>query len=499
MINKIKKHHNKIILLASMILIIGCKEDFLENPPLTTTTDEIYPSSASEALLVTNGAYNTFRNWWISGGYPLANIMSDDQTKGSEDGSNPDLQQFEDFSYSASHQYIAAWYQTIYQGIRRAHVVIEKVPEIDMDEDLRSRYVAEAKFIRAYMYFTLVSIFDEVPLVTTLNPDRIVPKSTANDIYDQLIIPDLLACIDLLPEKSEYAASEAGRATRGAAKSLLARVYLFRGDFVNAEKYSLEVILSGEYQLDPDFANVFTVEGQHGIGSIFEIGALQAGFGDGGNQYGNTQGVRGNPNWGWGFGRPTWDFLNSFEAEDPRMDASVIFLGEVLGGTEIVGDANTSDTTYNENDQIIEIECYNQKVYVEGSESTQENFGHNRKILRYADVLLMAAEALNENDKITESRTYLNLVRERARGGNTTILPDITTDDKVELRQAIWDERRSELAFESLRYFDLKRTNRMMEVLGPLGFTPKYTHCPIPQQEIDLTEGGIAQHPDWAN
>jgi hypothetical protein len=110
----------------------------------------------------------------------------------------------------------------------------------------------------------------------------------------------------------------------------------------------------------------------------------------------------------------------------------------------------------------------------------------------------MAAEALNENGNPGEALTYLNMVRERARGGNNDILPDITVTDKDELRQLIWYERRSELAMEQERWFDLKRQGRMAEVLGPLGFVPgKNELLPIPQQEIDLSEGALTQNPNW--
>ena len=487
-----------ILLIISLTVLAGCSESFLENPPLTTITDETFPVNANDAYLVTNAAYSNLRNWWITGGYPLSDIMSDDQTKGSEDGSNPDLQQFEEFTFGASHAYILAWYQTLFQSIRHTNIVIEKVPDIAMDEDLKARYIAEAKFIRAYTYFKMVRLWGDVPLITTINPERTVARSPADEIYQQVIFPDLEEAAAVLPEKSNYDNADMGRATRGAAKALLARVYMHLGDFSNAVLYAEEVIASGQYSLDPDWARVFSLEGQWGPGSIFELGALPGGRNVGGNQYANTQGVRGTPNWGWGFGRPSWKYITHFEAGDPRLDASVIFLNEVLSGVTILGSSLTSDTTYDTQGQVVEIECYNQKVYVEGTTSTQDAFGHNRRLIRYADVLLLAAEAHNELDNTPKALEYLNLVRARARGGNDSILPDITETDKSALRLLIWEERRHELAFESIRYFDLKRQGRMAEVLGPLGFTEgKNELLPIPQQEIDLSEGKMNQNPNW--
>lgn len=487
----------KVVAIFTLVIGGACSEAFLENPPLDTITDETFPISADDALLVTNAAYNTYRSWWIEGGYPLTDLLSDDQTKGSENGSNPDLQLIVDFEYSPTHPFILPLYQTLYQAIRRANIVIENVPKIEIEGDLGERYVAEAKFIRAFTYFKLVGLFGGVPIIDEVNPELFVQRATEDETLD-FVIEDLIDAIAGLPEKGDYAASDMGRATRGAAKSLLARLYLFRGDFVNAEQYALEVINSGQYSLDATFPEVFDVANVHGSGSIFEIGALPEGFGQGGNQYGNTQGVRGTPNWGWGFGRPTWDIINFFESDDPRMDQSIIFLGEVLHGVEIVGSSGTSDTTRNDNGDIIEIECYNQKVYTDGSIDTRENFGHNRRLIRYADVLLMAAEALNENNNHTDALMYLNMVRERARGGNTAILPDITITDKVQLRSIIWEERRAELAFETLRFVDLKRQGRLVEVLGPLGFVAgKHEYLPIPQQERDLSGGRLTQNPGW--
>ena len=209
--------------------------------------------------------------------------------------------------------------------------------------------------------------------------------------------------------------------------------------------------------------------------------------------------MRGVPPKGWGFGRPTYDLITFFEANDPRLDASVMFLGDTIAGEVILGDAGTPDTTYADatQTQIEQIETYNQKVYMPG-DIPDVQFGHNRILLRYADVLLMAAEALNENGKPAQALEYLNQVRTRARGEDTDVLPDITTTDQAALRQAIWNERRAELALEEHRYFDLVRTGQAATVLAPLGFEPnKHELLPIPQGEIDISEGTLEQNPGY--
>jgi len=216
-----------------------------------------------------------------------------------------------------------------------------------------------------------------------------------------------------------------------------------------------------------------------------------------GDQYANTQGVRGSPNRGWGFNRPTLDLRYSFEEGDPRLDATIIDLGEVLDGVEIKGDGSTPDETRDEENNLIEVECYNQKVWTPGN-NTMTQFGHNRRLMRYADVLLMAAEALNENNKPGQALEYLNLVRERARQGNSAILPDITETGKDALRDLIFKERRSELAMEGIRFWDLVRSGKAPAVLGPLGFIQgKHELLPIPQTEIDISQGTLTQNPNW--
>ena len=304
-----------------------------------------------------------------------------------------------------------------------------------------------------------------------------------------------------LPLRSALTTAEYGRATKGAAQALLAKVYLFRKDFVNAEKYALEVINSNQYSLDPSFSHTFSIYGQYNEESVFEIGSVEfEGTENGGSQYANTQGVRGTPNRGWGFNRPSLDLMDHFEAGDPRKEATIIFLGETIDGIKILGDGSTPDVTYSDppaNTIVKEIECYTQKVWIPGI-STSEQWGHNRRLIRYADVLLMAAEALNENNKTAQALNYLNAVRARAREGNNSILPDVTTNAQAELRDRILFERRSEFAMEGHRFYDLVRTGRAAAVLGAYGFqTGKHEHFPIPQTEVDISQGAISQNPGW--
>jgi len=492
------KYLYKITAIIFFLFTISCSDDFLEKPPLSQTTEGLFPATANDALLATNGAYNSLRQWNLNtGGFPLLDIMTDQVTKGSSAGDGAATAVFEDFSFDAFDPAMERWYATLYQGIRKSNLVILEVPKINMDEDLKTRYVAEARYLRAYFYSILVRAFGDAVLVLEINPPLDLTRTDANIIWDDVIIPDLEFAVENLPEKSDYAAEDLGRVTRGGAKALLARLYLYLGDFPLAQQYAEEVINSGQYSLEPDFEDAFNVESEGGVESVWEVPALPFGFGDGGNQYANTWGIRGTPNRGWGFGRPAYPWIIEMQNnEDPRLDASVIFLGEVLDGVEILGDDATTDTTRVDG-QIVEIECYNQKVWTPGT-TTQESFGHNQRIIRYADVLLMAAEAANENGSPNVALSYLNQVRARARAGNTDILPDITATDRATLRLLIEDERNYELAFEGLRYWDLVRTDRASTILGPLGFVEgKHELFPIPQSEIDISQRRITQNPNY--
>ena len=489
-----------LILLFALVLFLatpGCKKFLQKDLQGTLTTDQ-FPTSASDALLATNAVYESIRDWYYnSGGYPILDIMSDDARK----GSNPSDQQstvgpYDYFGITPTSDGLDRWWNSLYVGVLRANVVITKVPLITMDETLKSRYIGEAKFLRALFYFDFVRAWGGVPLVTTTDPPLGLPRAKAEDLYT-LIISDLQSAINSLPITYQSTA-DLGRATKGAAEALLARVYLFRNDFANAETYAMDVINLNKYSLEPVYINANGINGNNGVESIFEVGALQVEDQDAGcDQYGNSLGVRGIPNKGWGFNRPSISLRNSFETGDPRYKGTVIDLNDTIDGIIILGDAQTPAVTKDAHGNIIEIQCYNRKVWVPGA-TTTSNWGLHRRFNRYADVLLMVAEALNENGKPTEALTYLNMVRARARQGNPNILPDITITDQSQLRDIIFNERRHELGLEGFRFWDLVRTGRAPAILGPLGFvTGKNEVLPIPQSEIDLSQGTLVQNPNY--
>lgn len=486
-------------LIVITLVILGSCNDFLEKPLQGALTQETFPTTERDAFLAVNATYNIMRRENFNYGlFPIIDIMSDDSRKGSNPGdAAATIGPFENFTHVATEETLSRWWNTLYEGVKRANVVIEKLPGIPMDENLKNRQIGEAEFLRAVFYFDLVRAFGGVPKVTTAAAELGLGRASQEEIYD-LIEQDLLAAIGVLPEKTDYAAADIGRATKGAAKTLLSKVYLYQKDYANAEKYALEVINSGLYALEPDFADANSQEGEFGPESVFEIGALrEENILTGGNQFANVQGVRGKPNRGWGFNRPSIALMDAFEEGDPREDKTIIYLGEVLDSITIVGDGATPDEIKDENGNLIEIETYNQKVWTPG-EDVPSAFGHNRRLLRYAEVLLIAAEVLNENGKPEDALQYLNMVRQRAREGNAAILPDRTETNKDVLRDLILHERRVELALEGQRFWDLVRTGKAPAVLGPLGFIEgKHELLPIPQTELDLNQNAWEQNPGW--
>jgi hypothetical protein len=477
----------------------ACGDDFLEQPPRSALTVGTFPTTADDAVLATNAAYNSLRIWQINtGGFPLLDIMSDEATKGSNPGDGIEIGLYDKFEHRPTEGSLERWYKTLYLAVRRTNLVINDVPNIAMNPDLQARLVAEGRFLRAYFYSLLVRGFGDVPKITDIDPALDLGRSPVSEILNEIIYPDLEYAISVLPEKSEYAAEDLGRATRGAARALLARIKLFYGDYAATEQLTRDIINSGEYELVPDYSQIFVSTNEHNEESVFEVSAVPLSFENGGNQYGNTQGVRGTPDKGWGFCRPAWPLIQEWRANnDPREDPSILYLKETIDGITISGEGATPDTTKNSNGQIIEVECYNQKVWFPGTNSIT-SFGHNRRIIRYADVLLMHAEALNENGKSAEALAFINQVRQRARGANPDVLPDVSTTDKAQLRDAIIAERKYEFALEGLRYWDLVRTNKAEAILGPLGFVKgKHELFPIPQSEIDISQGRITQNPGW--
>ena len=478
-------------LLAACLLAVASCSEVLDRTPQGEYTLDNFFRTQDQAVQAVTGVYNQLRQWetHVFSYIGMTDIVSDDSDKGSFTADGFFLQEVDDFTFTATNTAPSSVWSGYYTGVFRSNLAINRIPDVpEMDEALRGRLIGEARFLRGYFYFNLVRWFGDVPLILDPFPTVFeIPRTPADQVYAQ-IEADLQAAADVLP--ASYTGTDVGRATRGAALAMLAKVALTRHDYATAADYATQVINGGQYALLPSYATVFTQEGENSSESIFEVQAAAFEIGGGGSQYNEVQGVRGVPNLGWGFNKPSDNLVASYEPGDPRREATILYVGEVLpdGSAIVVGDNN------------IVGERFNQKAFVGEHPGGNGNGPGNIRVFRYADLLLIAAEALNETGRASEALPYLNLVRARARGSNPNVLPDVTTTDQAELRQAIWRERRSELALEQQRWFDLVRTGRAAEVMKPL--RPNFTEgknelFPIPQTEIDLSQGALTQNPNY--
>jgi len=496
------KHLSYILSALVGFAFLGCT-DILEKDPLALIDSGSAYVTANDAGRAVTAAYHplTGNNWccgvYGNGGYMhwvLGNVASDDTEKGGESGSDQlYAQQISLFNIPSDNDATRFAWENQYIGIRRANLVLDNVVNIDMDNDLKSRYLAEAKFLRAWYYFNLVKTFGDVPLVTSSElTEYNMTRTPKQEVYNQ-IIKDLEEAAQVLPEATAYPNSERGRATKGAAKAYLGKVYLYLNDFQKAEQYFGEVINSGVYSLG-DYGTMFFREGENSPEHIFQVQFVNdQGPMPTNNQLNTVFGSRARN--GWGFNLPTQDFVDSFEANDPRLNHTVYKTGDVMPDG-LIANVGNSTTGY-----------MNKKYYVPEYERVGGSIqaGRDDIYMRLGKVMLWYAEAANENGNTQAALTALNSVRERAREGNSNILPDITETDKDALRQLIWKEQRAEFGQEFERFFELVRQGRAGQVLR--AYSQKYNTAkgsgyrdgvneifPIPQTEINLSGGVLVQN-----
>ncbi|GMT46173.1 MAG: membrane protein [bacterium] len=482
----------KIILLVSLSLIFisSCKKDFLNVPPEGHVTPTGYYSTPDRATQLVNAVYNNLLQWdessfsWIG----ISSITSDDAKKGSSAGdTGADKNLLDNFTYTSTDFSASEVWVANYRGIARANRALSILPGVAINLKLKHRLIAEAKFLRALYYWRLVRTFGGVPLIDTIvDPTNQAALNAANvratkEAVYNLITRDFSYAANSLFIRSDYQSTDLGRATKGAANGYLSKVYMYLKDWQKSYDYSAKVINSGQYHLAPNYAKIFREAGDNGPGSLFEIQAVGGPVNLGVQGWEVLQGVRGQ--FGWGFNTPSQLLEDAYEPGDPRKAATIIFPGDTMwDGTVIISSPPNPR--------------YNKKAYIS---RTMETFDGNDwesnkhvHLLRYAEVLLIHAEAANELGKTSEALQSLKEVR--ARVG----LPPVTTTDQAALRLKIWHERRVELGMEGDRFFDLVREGRAANVLGPLGFrSPKNDLFPIPQAQIDISGGTLKQNPGY--
>lgn len=464
-----KINYKKIVCLSFALgVLIGC-DDFLDVDARENIAEEDSNENLEPVAFV-NGIYGMMTEWDYAFSYlGITEILSDNADKGSSPGDpGGDKGQLDLLSHTASSGSFDAMWKNWYKTIGRATYSIQYTENYGLtDEAYKNRLIGEAKFLRAYNYFFLVRGWGDVPL-QHINLIERAPKAQVYDFIKQ----DLLDAIQVLPEKSEYAQADLGRATKGAAKALLAKVYLYQKDWTNALRYSNEVLTSGEYGLESDYAKIWRVETENGRESIFEVQARGESIAHGVNQYSETQGARGPSGWGWGFNTPTENLLAAFNAEGDniRRDATIIFRGETLyDGREV--------------SMAVENAMYNEKAYSSSNLGAGDG-DKNIRVLRLAEIYLIKAEAANELNDQGTARDALNEVRDRVNLGFVTLT------DQALLRKAIWKERRLELAFEHDRWFDLIRTGEAQQAMTADGKTfvvNRHELFPIPSTQLIAT------------
>lgn len=482
----------KTSLILGIFFSSACS-DFLDEELIGTYSNATFYKTEAHALLAVNGIYNiasfvsTDNALWVFG-----DVVSDDALKGGKPGDQSDIQFLEEFNYSNNNGYLEKIWKHYYEGISRANYLLYYGKGINMDNELKERILGEAKFLRAYFYFNLVNIFGEIPLKVNppLNEGEInKPKSSVKDIYDQ-IKKDLGEAALVLDES--YTGGDTGRATKGAAYGLLAKAHLYQKEWDEVLIAIEQVDALGIYQLQDVYKNNFIDSTQNNSESLFEIQHLSGQspkLGSYLNQYFGPFSYN-----GYGFNIPTQSFVDEFEVTengvvDPRLDYTVVQEGQLwIDGKPF--DPSWSSTGFLQKKH----EQPKSEAPVTGDASL------NYVYLRYADILLMKAEALNELDRSGEALIPLNLVRKRAREsylydidlpGYGTIpdelLPDISGGQQI-VREAIRHERRVELGFEFHRFFDLMRYGEQVaeEALSATDFNySENRYFQIPLSEID--------------
>lgn len=469
----------KLILMSAVaVTFFACNDDYLNIAPEDKLPVENFFQTQADAEAATNAIYVNLRSWEVAAFATFTiSIVSDDAEKGSSAGDASFFNEYNQFTFTETDGQNNSYWVGQWKGVGLANQVITNVPAIPMDETLKARLIAEARFLRAHHYFNLVRTYGGVPIYNGLPADENynIPRSSAQEVYS-FIQADLQAAGDVLPVS--YDAANLGRATKGAAKAYLAKTYLYQENWGQALALSNEVLGLG-YDLLPDYNSVFRIANENSIESIFEVQAtFVPGNCDASNsQYSQTQGVRGQ--YGWGFNVPTQDLTDSYEAGDVRRDATIIFRGETTPEGDFINP--TGDNP-----------MYNQKSYVPSFQigaGCSEGSEQNIRLMRFAEVLLINAEAANESGNTTQALSSLNRIRNRAG------LANFAGADQGSIRLAIQRERRSELAMEFDRYWDVVRQGRGTEVFGPLGFTAgKNEVFPIPYDAISLSNGVLTQN-----
>ena len=472
----------KILFITLLATTISCS-DFLELTPISSIVVENYYQTEADAENAVNAVYSMLISHHLYNQYN--EVIQSQGTDDCEWGkgrttTNPGKNELDKFLYTSSSTVIHEYWVASYKVINAANSVIVKVANMDIDSDKKKQFIGEAQFLRALIYFNMVRLFGDVPLVTaptTSLQGLEIAREPAEMVYDA-IINDFTEASEKLP--LSYGSIDLGRATKGAALTLLCKVYLTLERYVDVKTNAELASILGGYSLENQYADIFTTENENGQESIFEIQYMITEEGSLGSSYAGfmappTQG-------GYGDNPVTKNLYDIYNTGDFRREVNIF---HDLGAASFI------------------LEPYYVNKYDERGPNVVEN-GDNYIIARYADLLLMHAEAINALDA-SDSKAYdlFNQVRRRAYGLPYLIKSDYDLQEGLsqeEFLDSILLERRKEFAFEGQRRFDLLRTGKLIEAMQladpSLPVRPKHLLFPIPQIEL-LTNLKLIQNENW--
>lgn len=479
-------------------LLASCGKEFLDLSPDSQVGVTNFYRTSSDFTNAVNGAYSSLQAGGQYGDWYVFSEITSDNTTNPLSGSVTDQDEFDKFYVRSTNPFLEARWNSSYQGIARCNAILDRIDAVTMPETLKTQYKGEARFLRALMYFNLVRIFGDVPLVVnevkSVSEGYTQGRVAVDQVYEQ-IIQDLGEAETALPLR--YTGNDLGRATSGSAKALLGKVYLTRQNFAAAATKLKEVIDTREYSLLPNYAEVFRAGNGNHAESVFAVQFKKGGLGEGSN------------------------YANNFAPE--FSSNNVVSLGSTGGNNIVTPDVEsayeTGDTrkaasmasSYTRPDRtVVNVRFTRKFLDVPAQNNDSDN---DWPVIRYADVLLMYAEALNERGFTAggEAFTYLNQVRTRAglpakTAGNPVAALQVA--DQAAFRLAMEQERRVELAFEGHRWFDLVRTGRAVAVMNAhfarynirvgtrlVTVQPYQLLMPVPQNQINVNPGQITQNP----
>ncbi|WP_158860281.1 RagB/SusD family nutrient uptake outer membrane protein [Lunatibacter salilacus] len=485
---------NKVVYILALLTFSRCSGDFIDIAPISNANEQNFYNTEQDFLNAIYGAYSTLK---MSGTYSdniqlIGDLRSDNTEMGTTASVRFPFYELSEFMDQETSPIVANVWNHHYMGIRRVNTILDRIDDSNANDQVRSTIVAEAKFLRALFYFNLVRVFGDVPLTTsrilTVEDAYEFSRTASNEVYNQ-IIEDLIAAEEALPLQI---GNLHGRATKGAAGSLLGKVYLTIHEYEKAKIVLGKVIGSDQYDILDNFSDLWRAENKNNMESIFDVQFEKNVTASTGAPFTERYTPYLYPHLpfrttGGGYNIPTEDLIEAFEQNDLRKGASlkesyINTDGSIVSGLE---------GRYN-------IKFYDMPIQGGGS-------GNNWPILRYADVLLMYAEALNEIsfDPNGPSFDLLNRIRRRAGLPEKTFNhsdPFYAVNSQEEFRLAIEQERRVELAFEGHRWFDLVRTNRAVDVINPkvsAGVQPHQLLLPIPLSQVQINPENISQNPGY--